>query len=86
MHQPAGNDNQPEINLRLLDSLFAHCDNGTAGNLLAMNGTLDPSSASIRVTNCVYAGWNKLLASANKSILGTDLAGCARHVAARRRR
>ncbi len=75
VHQPAGNDNQPEINLRLLDSLFAHCDNGTAGNLLAMNGTLDPSSASIRVTNCVYAGWNKLLASANKSILGTDLAG-----------
>ena len=75
VRKPAGNDKQQEINLLLLDSLFAHSDNGNTGNMLTIGDAIDQSNASVRVANCVYAGWNKLLASANRSILGTDLAG-----------
>ena len=75
VRKPAGNDSQPALKLLLLDSLLAHSDNGNVGNLLTIGGALDQSTSTVRVANCVYAGWTKLLASASQSILGTDLVG-----------
>ena len=71
---PADSYLKAAVQVKVLDAILAHSDPDSEGWLLTATGKLNTTGMHWRAVNAVYAGWDKLLASASDSILSTDLA------------
>ena len=64
----------PEIDVRLLDTILSRDDTTTAqGDLLQLGEAIDLSKISWQADNAVYAGWKNLLSSRLKTLSSLEL-------------
>lgn len=72
----SGKRGSPPLHGFVLDSILSRNDPDAAlGDMVHLAEGADASRMTWKVANCVYAGWKRLLASADKDIVGDDLDG-----------